>query len=247
MKQINIKCPYCGSRAFLRPESVVYGRETSDPEAKLYVCARYPACDAYVSAHRRSHLPMGTLADKALRRKRIETHTAFSGYGKAGLCRKPKPIAGSRCKWACRKRKPTLPNFQNFAVKRSFSYAVNSVRKTEPSCEENHKTIYERGKNDEIRLHPYRWAAGSCRTEFATCKQNDLPIHSDQGKCLWPRIRRPLSGGVCGALPGCCDIRWNDCPIQYLRYHFDPQPSFGLLPGNLQPAKAPAFHIPGCR
>lgn len=87
MKQINIKCPYCGSRAFLRPESVVYGRETSDPEAKLYVCARYPACDAYVSAQRRSHLLMGTLADKALRRKRIEAHTAFCRLWESGLMR----------------------------------------------------------------------------------------------------------------------------------------------------------------
>lgn len=88
MKQINIKCPYCGSRAFLRPESVVYGRETSDPEAKLYVCARYPACDAYVSAHRRSHLPMGTLAGKELRRKRIEAHTAFCRLWESGLMQK---------------------------------------------------------------------------------------------------------------------------------------------------------------
>ena len=88
MKQINIKCPYCGSRAVLCPESVVYGRETSDPEAKLYICARYPVCDAYVSAHRRSHLPMGTLAGKELRRKRIEAHTAFCRLWESGLMQK---------------------------------------------------------------------------------------------------------------------------------------------------------------
>ena len=51
MKRINIKCPYCGSRAYLRPASVVYGDHTDDAGAKLYVCARYPACDAYVAAH----------------------------------------------------------------------------------------------------------------------------------------------------------------------------------------------------
>ena len=67
MKRINIKCPYCGSRAYLRPSSVVYGDHTDDTEAKLYVCARYPACDAYVAAHRDTLLPMGTLADKNLR------------------------------------------------------------------------------------------------------------------------------------------------------------------------------------
>ena len=40
MKRINIKCPYCGSQAHLRPSSVVYGDHTDDADAKLYVCAR---------------------------------------------------------------------------------------------------------------------------------------------------------------------------------------------------------------
>ena len=62
MKRVNIKCPYCGARAFLRPASVVYG-ERAAPGSKLYVCGNYPACDSYVAAHRTSQLPMGTLAD----------------------------------------------------------------------------------------------------------------------------------------------------------------------------------------
>ena len=69
MKRVNIKCPYCGARAFLRPASVVYG-ERAAPGSKLYVCGNYPACDSYVAAHRTSQLPMGTLADKQLRRER---------------------------------------------------------------------------------------------------------------------------------------------------------------------------------
>lgn len=88
MKRINIKCPYCGSQALLRPESVVYGKETSNPDAKLYVCARYPACDAYVSAHRHDLHPMGTLADKSLRRKRIEAHAALRQLWESGLMSK---------------------------------------------------------------------------------------------------------------------------------------------------------------
>ena len=77
MKRVNIKCPYCGAQAHLRPSSVVYGERTDDPEAKLYVCGRYPACDAYVGAHKDSLLPMGTLADRNLRRKRMEAHSAM--------------------------------------------------------------------------------------------------------------------------------------------------------------------------
>ena len=78
MKRINIKCPYCGSQAHLRPSSVVYGDHTDDADAKLYVCARYPVCDAYVAAHRDPLLPMGTLADRNLRRKRMEAHSALN-------------------------------------------------------------------------------------------------------------------------------------------------------------------------
>ena len=78
MEQVNIRCPYCGSRAFLRPAWVVHKEKTEDPEARLYVCARYPACNSYVSAHKGTHLPMGTLASPDLRRKRIEAHEAMS-------------------------------------------------------------------------------------------------------------------------------------------------------------------------
>ena len=76
MKRVNVKCPYCGSRALLRPASVVH--EHSVPGEEVYVCARYPACDAYVSAHRGSRMPMGTLADRALRQKRRQAHIALS-------------------------------------------------------------------------------------------------------------------------------------------------------------------------
>ena len=88
MKRVNIKCPYCGSRALLRPASVVYGERAADPSAPYYVCARYPACDSYVAAHRRTRLPMGTLADGSLRRKRIQAHTAFNRLWENGLMSK---------------------------------------------------------------------------------------------------------------------------------------------------------------
>ena len=41
MKRINITCPVCGSKAYLRPASVVYGDKALDPAAKYYVCGRY--------------------------------------------------------------------------------------------------------------------------------------------------------------------------------------------------------------
>ena len=83
MKRINIKCPYCGAQAFLRPASVV--RKHFAPGEEVYVCARYPACNAYVSAHRDSRLPMGTLADKELREKRRQAHIALNQLWERGL------------------------------------------------------------------------------------------------------------------------------------------------------------------
>ncbi len=88
MKRVNLKCPYCGSQALLRPASVVYGERAADPAAPFYVCARYPSCDSYVAAHRGSRLPMGTLADKSLRRKRIQAHAAFDRLWADGLMTK---------------------------------------------------------------------------------------------------------------------------------------------------------------
>lgn len=87
MKRVNIKCQYCGSRAFLRPATVVRGKN-SEPGEEVYICARYPKCDAYVGAHRHNHMPMGTLANRELRRKRIAAHAAFNRLWQRGLMTK---------------------------------------------------------------------------------------------------------------------------------------------------------------
>ena len=65
MKRVNIKCPYCRSQAFLRPASVVYGQGHSEPNTELYVCARYPICDAYVAAHHHILWQSGLMTKRA--------------------------------------------------------------------------------------------------------------------------------------------------------------------------------------
>jgi len=72
--------------ALLRPASHV--RRGADPEDKVYVCARFPVCNAYVAAHRDSRLPMGTLANKALRQKRREAHLALNRLWEYGYMSK---------------------------------------------------------------------------------------------------------------------------------------------------------------
>ena len=88
MKRIKLKCPYCGAMAVRRTAKDIYGAAAKDPEAKLYVCSRYPACDAYVGVHKRTGLPMGTLANGELRHKRIVAHRTFDRLWQSGLMTK---------------------------------------------------------------------------------------------------------------------------------------------------------------
>ena len=55
---------------------------------RTYVCDRYPRCDSYVGAHKRTKEPMGTLANGDLRNKRIQAHKAFDWMWKSGLMTK---------------------------------------------------------------------------------------------------------------------------------------------------------------
>ena len=67
-------CPYCGAQALLREGSFLF----ENPYIKyLYVCVRYPDCDAYVAAHDDTKKPMGSLANETLRKKRQLAHLHF--------------------------------------------------------------------------------------------------------------------------------------------------------------------------
>lgn len=86
LKREKIRCPYCGSLASKRPASYVYGKK-ADKNKFLYVCDRYPKCDTYVAATEKG-LPMGTLANKELRRKRIAAHKSLNRIWKKGFMTK---------------------------------------------------------------------------------------------------------------------------------------------------------------
>lgn len=78
-----LRCSYCGSPAILKPVSEVF----HDPNQKgyVYVCSHYPVCDAYVGVHPGTKIPLGTLANAALRRKRILAHQVFDQIWKQGI------------------------------------------------------------------------------------------------------------------------------------------------------------------
>lgn len=81
-------CPYCGRDAVLRPAEYVYGDDTITAGSMLYVCSGYPDCNSYVGVHRGTKKPMGSLADKELRNKRIRAHRAMNRLIESGyMCK----------------------------------------------------------------------------------------------------------------------------------------------------------------
>lgn len=81
-KSQRMRCPYCGSPVVLRSADGIY-RENSQG-AMLYVCSRYPECDAYVKVHPGTNIPMGSLANHELRTLRRTAHYYFDQLYKTG-------------------------------------------------------------------------------------------------------------------------------------------------------------------
>ena len=85
------RCPYCGSAAVLRSADGIYKENRAD--AKLYVCSRYPECDAYVRVIPGTSTPVGSMANGSLRTLRREAHKHFDLLHLTGLMTKNEAYA----------------------------------------------------------------------------------------------------------------------------------------------------------
>ena len=103
MKQTRIHCPYCGSLATLRPASAIHGLSDISAGTYLYVCRRWPACDAYVTADRRTKQPLGTLAKSMKSMYR----SLCSGLSSTGASCEKKKSAATMKRW---RAIPTSPS-----------------------------------------------------------------------------------------------------------------------------------------
>ena len=81
-----MRCPYCGSRVVYRSADGIY-RDNSR-NAMLYVCSRYPRCDAYVRVHEGTNIPVGSLANHELRTLRRTAHYYFDQLHESGMMSK---------------------------------------------------------------------------------------------------------------------------------------------------------------
>lgn len=177
MKRINITCPACGSRAYLRPASVVYGDKAPDPDAKYYVCGRYPACDCYVAAHRKTMLPMGTLADKALRKKRHDAHVALDSLWKNGVMSRKEAYRLLQLSMGFPPRRRISLNSPPRAVTRSLRSAAGFA----PPQQERHNKIKHRKKgNREYGIYLERSTAPESGRAPCAGGTGASPQHQDQ-------------------------------------------------------------------
>ncbi len=74
-------CPFCRSSVSLVDSAKVYRRSYGF----IYLCDRFPHCDARVSCHPGSIKPLGTLADRELRQWRSLAHRHFDPLWKSRI------------------------------------------------------------------------------------------------------------------------------------------------------------------
>lgn len=74
-------CPYCNKEALFCENKEIYGKNYG----KSYMCYYCKYCNAYVGTHNNTEVPLGTMANKFLRKLRIDAHKFFDKTWKQGL------------------------------------------------------------------------------------------------------------------------------------------------------------------
>lgn len=79
-------CPYCGLPATFRDGSIIYGLRYKD--VNIYICSQYPLCDAFISCHKGTKTPMGTMANGDTRYWRKRAHETLDPLWKSGIMKR---------------------------------------------------------------------------------------------------------------------------------------------------------------
>ena len=75
-----MNCPFCKNPAIWIENSSVYGRNFG----KSYMIWLCKPCDAYVGCHNNTKKPLGTIADRATRQARKNTHAILDPLWRNG-------------------------------------------------------------------------------------------------------------------------------------------------------------------
>ena len=125
MKKNIVKC-HCGAHAYLRPAAVVHGDGAK--AEYLFVCSKYPACDSYVGVHQKTREPMGTLAGKELRGKRIEAHKVFNRLWESGLMEKWQAYKWMGAKFGLNRQQAHIAKFSEYMCDELIAVCESALR-----------------------------------------------------------------------------------------------------------------------
>ncbi len=95
-------CPFCNSKVSIVDSAKIYGRSYGF----IYLCSAYPNCDARVGCHPGTIKPLGTLADRELRKWRSLAHRQFDPLWKLGVFK----TRNAAYKWLSKAMKLPLRN-----------------------------------------------------------------------------------------------------------------------------------------
>lgn len=77
----NLVCPKCGNHSKLVTSEQVYSRKGY---GWFWACSTFPVCHTYVGCHRKTQVPLGTMADPILRKWRHQAHSVFDKLWRNG-------------------------------------------------------------------------------------------------------------------------------------------------------------------
>ncbi len=95
-------CPFCNARVSIVDSAKIYGRSYGF----IYLCNGYPKCDARVGCHPGTIKPLGTLADRELRKWRSLAHRQFDPLWQSGIFK----TRNAAYKWLSKAMKLPLRN-----------------------------------------------------------------------------------------------------------------------------------------
>ena len=150
MKRPYIKCQYCGSQAYLRPASVLNKTEKADADAMFYVCARYPVCDAYVTANAGNLMPMGTLANRQLRQKRRAAHVALNRLWQSNIMTRKEAYRWLQLQLGVEEEDAHIARFLDYRCDETIRLCESFVGKCR-RAEASGKIITEEGEHEHER------------------------------------------------------------------------------------------------
>ena len=122
------KCPCCGSPVVLRSADGIY--KSNPHHVQLYVCSKYPVCDAYVRVIPGTTIPLGTMADKQLRYLRKRAHQYFDQLYTTGIMTKNRRMLGWPMCFSYPLNRSILDILVTTIANRSFVRHRKSYRKT---------------------------------------------------------------------------------------------------------------------